>query len=75
MKGDLVPALMKWEHILNTNTKEQILVILKGDSEESNRLRSSSPFVGILSRNERNKIFEFYRFGDKKEKWEESMNL
>ena len=68
MKGGLPTALMEWELILNANTKEQILAILEGDSEESNRLRSSSPFVGILSQSERNKIFEFYRFGGKKAK-------
>jgi len=66
-EGGLPPALMEWEHILNTKTKEQILAILESDSEESTRLRSSSPFVGILSQKERNKIFEFYRFGGKKE--------
>lgn len=68
MKGGLPYALIEWEHILNANTKEQILAILESDSEESNRLRSSSPFVGILSQSERNKIFEFYRFGGKREK-------
>jgi len=67
-EGGLPTALMEWEQILNTNTKEHILAILEGDSEESNRLRSSSPFVGILSQSERNKIFEFYRFGGKKTK-------
>jgi hypothetical protein len=67
-EGGLPTALMEWEHILNTNTKEHILAILENDSEESNRLRSSSPFVGILSQKERNKIFEFYRFGRKKKK-------
>ena len=75
MKGKLVPALVEWELMLNTNTKEQILAILESDSEESNRLRSSSPFTGILSQSERNKIFEIYRFVGKKKKWEESMNL
>ena len=65
-EGGLPTALKEWEHILNTNTKEQILAILESDSEESNRLRSSSPFVGILSQKERNKIFEFYRLGKKK---------
>jgi hypothetical protein len=61
MRGRLVPALSEWEQILNTKTREHILSILEGDSEESNRLRSSSPFVGILNQNERRKIFESYR--------------
>jgi len=60
MRGRLTPAFIEWEHILNTNTKEQILSILESDSEESARLRSSSPFTGILNENERRMIFEFY---------------
>ena len=59
--GRLAPALIKWQHILNTNPKEQILSILESSSEESVRLRSSSPFTGILNENERKRIFEFYK--------------
>ena len=58
--GRLTAALAEWEHILNTNTKEQILSILESDSEESIRLLSSSPFTGILSEDERKMIFELY---------------
>jgi hypothetical protein len=60
MNDRLAPAFVEWEHILTTNTKEEILFILESDSEESTRLRSSSPFTGILNENERNKIFEIY---------------
>ena len=60
MKGRFTPAFLEWEHILSKNTKEQILSILEGDSEYSIRLRSSSPFTGILSENERKTIFEYY---------------
>lgn len=56
----LALAFVEWEHILNTSTKEEILSILESDSEESTRLRSSSPFTGILDENERSKIFEIY---------------
>lgn len=59
-RGGLIPSIIEWEHILNTNTKEQILFILESDSEESIRLRSSSPFTGILADMERNSIFESY---------------
>ena len=41
--------------------KDQTLSILEDDSEESTRLRSSSPFTGILSEKERKTIFEQYR--------------
>jgi len=59
--GQLAPALIEWQHILNTKPKEQILSILESSSEESVRLRSSSPFTGILNENERKRIFEFYK--------------
>ena len=58
--GKLAPALIEWDHILNTTTKEQILSILESSSEEAVRLRSSSPFTGILSENERMRIFEYF---------------
>jgi len=35
LRGGLAPALMEWEHILNTSNKEEILLILENDSEES----------------------------------------
>ncbi len=56
----LMPYLTEWEYILNTQSKEQILSLLESDSEESARLRSSSPFTGILSDIERKRIFELY---------------
>ncbi|MFQ5676037.1 MAG: hypothetical protein ACE5G1_09090 [bacterium] len=58
--GKLAPALIEWDHILNTKTKEQILSILESGSEESVRLRSSSPFTGILTEKERMRIFEYF---------------
>jgi len=61
IKGELTPALKEWDNILKTHTKEQIISILKSDSDESARLRSSSPFAGILNETERMKIFNRYR--------------
>jgi hypothetical protein len=58
--GGLSAALVEWERILRQNTKEQVLSLLESDSEESIRLRSSSPFTGILSDNERKMVFEAY---------------
>jgi len=55
-----MPSVIEWEYILNKHTKEQILTILESDSEESARLRSSSPFTGILSDIERKNIFKLY---------------
>ena len=48
------------EYILDKLNREEILAILENDSEESVRLRSSSPFTGILSDIERKVIFELY---------------
>ena len=58
--GKLAPAFIEWDHILNTKTKKQIVSILESSSEEAVRLRSSSPFTGILTENERKKIFEYF---------------
>jgi len=60
MKDGLSRALEEWERIFHQNTKEQILSLLESDSEESIRLRSSSPFTGILNDNERKKIFKIF---------------
>ncbi|MBW2742640.1 MAG: hypothetical protein JRE64_28385 [Deltaproteobacteria bacterium] len=55
-----MPSVIEWEYILDKYSKEQILAILESDSEESTRLRSSSPFTGILSDIERKNIFKLY---------------
>lgn len=59
-RGAESAAIIEWENIFKIKTKEEILSILEGDNEESIRLRSSSPFTGILNENERREIFEFY---------------
>ena len=59
--GDLPPALNEWERILTNFSREEILAILESDSEEAKRLRSSSPFTGILTEAERKKILETFR--------------
>lgn len=59
-RKSLMPSLIEWEYILDKYSKEQILAILESDSEESTRLRSSSPFTGILSDIERKNIFKLY---------------
>ena len=43
------PALLEWQQILNTHTPEEIIKIITQDTDEGQRLRSSSPFVGVLS--------------------------
>ena len=54
-------SMLEWEKILGNYSKQRILDILEDDSKESVRLRSSSPFTGILSERERMAIFELFR--------------
>ncbi|CAN2042699.1 conserved hypothetical protein [Candidatus Magnetomoraceae bacterium gMMP-15] len=57
---NIMPSIIEWEYILDKHSKEEILAILESNSEESTRLRSSSPFTGILTDIERKKIFNLY---------------
>jgi len=57
----LQPAIREWEQLLASRSPDQILSLIEGDSEESIRLRSSSPFTGILTEREREMIFQAHR--------------
>ena len=49
--GDHVhPAFEEWNDILFFLTTEQLADFLESDTPKANRLRQSSPFVGILRR-------------------------
>ncbi len=50
-------ALLEWQKILETQTPEEICKIITEDTDEGQRLRSSSPFAGVLSEAEREKIW------------------
>jgi hypothetical protein len=50
-------ALLEWKSILETKTPEQIIKIISQETDEGQRLRSSSPFAGVLSETEREKIW------------------
>ncbi len=54
---DKNPALLEWQNILETKTTEEIIKIISQDTDEGQRLRSSSPFAGVLSEAEREKIW------------------
>ena len=53
-------ALREWEEIIDRHSVEEVLTILTEDSEEGQRLRQSGPFTGILTREERDAIFDRY---------------
>ncbi len=50
-------ALLEWQDILENSTPEEIRKIITADTDEGQRLRSSSPFAGVLSEAEREKIW------------------
>ena len=54
------PALLEWQRILS-GPPEGVFIALEGTDEVSTRLRQSSPFCGILTREERTKILLEHR--------------
>jgi hypothetical protein len=59
--GDTPPAVLnEWKEILQ-QPREKILEVLLGEDERSARLRQSSPFCGILTREERTGILLRHR--------------
>ncbi len=50
-------ALLEWQAILDNSASEEIRKIITQDTDEGQRLRSSSPFVGVLTEIEREKIW------------------
>ena len=52
-------AWLEWETILETESFENVLKIMTAENEEGQRLRSSSPFAGIVTAQERKAIIEY----------------
>jgi hypothetical protein len=50
-------ALLEWVDILDNSSPKEIFKILTEESDEGQRLRSSTPFAGVLSREEREMIW------------------
>jgi len=50
-------ALLEWQEIIENSTPKEIQKIITADTDEGQRLRSSSPFAGVLSEVEREKIW------------------
>ena len=53
--------LIEWDNILKTWSHEQIIELITSESQIAKRLRSSSPFTGILTQEERNEVFRKYQ--------------
>ncbi len=51
-------CLEEWEQILERHTVPELIAIITEDSDEGQRLRSSTPFVGLFSSEERAAIWD-----------------
>jgi len=51
--GQLAPAHREWDLVLRFLTPAELAEFIESDSPKANRLRQSSPLVGILSEAER----------------------
>ncbi len=54
-----VQSWLEWKTILETESFENVLKIMTAENEEGQRLRSSSPFVGIVTARERKAVIEY----------------
>jgi len=59
-KGPLPQYLSEWQEILDRPWPE-IAEIITSMSEDATRLRSSSPFAGVLTSDERKRIYAAFR--------------
>ena len=53
-------AIAEWQQLLDTSTVPELLSLLRSPMERATRLRQSSPFAGVLTREERQAIFNRY---------------
>lgn len=53
-----ISAWLEWREILETSSIEKVLKIITAETEEGQRLRSSSPFVGLITAEERRQIIK-----------------
>jgi hypothetical protein len=53
-------ALMEWGGVLERSSLPELVALLRSTSESAVRLRQSSPFAGVLTREEREVILRRY---------------
>jgi hypothetical protein len=53
-------AIFEWQSLIETRTVAELAATLTEDSDEGQRLRQSSPFMGVLTEEERNSLFDEY---------------
>jgi hypothetical protein len=54
-----VNAWLEWQNILETKSLKKVLEIITAETDEGQRLRSSSPFAGLVTEQERKIIIEY----------------
>jgi len=57
-QGTWAPAYDEWQQILENPSDGALFAAMLGRDEESNRLRQSMPFVGLLSQDQVKTIYE-----------------
>jgi antitoxin component of MazEF toxin-antitoxin module len=57
-QGTWIPAYDEWQEILDSASDGALFAAMLGRDEESNRLRQSMPFVGLLSQLQVKSIYE-----------------
>src|ERR1700756_4564398 len=57
-QGTWIPAYDEWQQILEGGSDGALFAAMLGRDEESNRLRQSMPFVGLLSQEQVKEIYE-----------------
>ena len=62
MQGVEVSAFKEWENIIDSGLNN-VIRIITANTEESARLRQSTPFTGILTPKERKDIYESFTIG------------
>ncbi len=62
--GGTGAPLREWEAIIDRSNVEQLIAIITGESDEGQRLRSSSPFVGAIAEEERLEILHACEVAD-----------
>lgn len=57
-QGTWIPAYDEWQRILASDSDGALFAAMLGRDEESNQLRQSMPFVGLLSQQQVKAIYE-----------------
>jgi hypothetical protein len=59
-QGGTNPALGRWRTVLNTGV-DAVISVLTSRDPEATRLRLNSPFTGVLTRTETDRVLDSYR--------------